>query len=101
MVTDSRRVQQYYRERYRATSTYIAYGAEPVRTPPGSHLRRYGLEPGRYVLFVGRLVPENCAHHLTEAWKDLATDLRLRDRRRRALRGGVHSLAEGHPRTPA
>jgi glycosyltransferase involved in cell wall biosynthesis len=28
------------------------------------------------VLFVGRLVPENCAHHLVEAWRDLATDLR-------------------------
>jgi glycosyltransferase involved in cell wall biosynthesis len=76
MVTDSRRVQQYYRERYHAPSTYIAYGAEPVATPPGPHLRRYGLEPGRYVLFVGRLVPENCAHHLTGAWKGLTTDLR-------------------------
>lgn len=76
VVTDSRRVQQYYRERYDSASTYIAYGAEPVRTPPGPHLARHGLEPRRYVLFVGRLVPENCAHHLTEAWRDLATDLR-------------------------
>jgi glycosyltransferase involved in cell wall biosynthesis len=75
VVTDSRRVQQYYQERYGAASSYIAYGAEPIRTPPGPHLRRYGLEPGRYVVFVGRLVPENCAHHLTEAWRDLATDV--------------------------
>jgi len=75
VVTDSRRVQQYYRERYGAASTYIAYGADPVSAPPGPSLRRYGLEPRRYVLFVGRLVPENCAHHLTEAWRDLATDL--------------------------
>ncbi len=76
VVTDSRRVQQYYRERHGAASTYIAYGAEPVSTPPGPHLQRYGLKPHRYVLFVGRLVPENCAHHLTEAWTDLATGLR-------------------------
>jgi glycosyltransferase involved in cell wall biosynthesis len=75
VVTDSRRVQQYYQERHGAASSYIAYGAEPIRMPPGPHLRRYGLEPGRYVLFVGRLVPENCAHHLTEAWRDLTTDL--------------------------
>src|SRR5439155_216644 len=67
VVTDSRRVQQYYRERHGAASTYIAYGAEPASAPPGEHLRRFGLEPGRYVLFVGRLVPENCAHHLVEA----------------------------------
>lgn len=76
MVTDSRRVQQYYWERYGAASTYIAYGAEPISVPPGAHLRRYGLEPRRYVLFVGRLVPENCAHHLVEAFRDLATDVR-------------------------
>ena len=76
VVTDSRRVQQYYLETHRAPSTYIAYGAAPVVTPPGVHLSRYGLEPRRYVLFVGRLVPENCAHHLTEAWADVAGDMR-------------------------
>jgi glycosyltransferase involved in cell wall biosynthesis len=27
------------------------------------------------VLFVGRLVPENCAHHLVEAWRRLETDM--------------------------
>src|SRR5262249_61900356 len=43
MVTDSRWVQQYYRERYQATSTYIAYGADPGTTPPGPHLERYQL----------------------------------------------------------
>jgi glycosyltransferase involved in cell wall biosynthesis len=75
VVTDSRRVQQYYRERHGVASTYIAYGAEPISVPPGPHLRRYGLEPRRYVLFVGRLVPENCVHHLVEAFRDLVTDL--------------------------
>jgi glycosyltransferase involved in cell wall biosynthesis len=76
VVTDSRRVQQYYRERHGVPSTYVPYGAEPVSVPPGSHLARWGLEPGRYVLFVGRLVPENCAHHLVEAFASLSTDLR-------------------------
>jgi glycosyltransferase involved in cell wall biosynthesis len=76
VVTDSRRVQQYYLETYRAPSTYIAYGAEPSARPPGSYLVRYGLESRRYVLFVGRLVPENCAHHLTEAWADVAGDMK-------------------------
>jgi glycosyltransferase involved in cell wall biosynthesis len=76
IVTDSRRVQQYYREAYGVASTYIAYGAEPIAVPPGPHLAHYGLQPRRYVLFVGRLVPENCAHHLVEAFQDLSTDLR-------------------------
>ncbi len=76
VVTDSRRVQQYYRSRYGADSAYIAYGAGAVAAPPGTHLARHGLEPGRYVLFVGRLVPENCAHHLVEAFDGLATDMK-------------------------
>ena len=76
VVTDSRRVQEYYLTRYGADSTYIAYGAEPMAAPPGPHLARHGLEPGRYVLFVGRLVPENCAHHLVEAFDGLATDMK-------------------------
>jgi glycosyltransferase involved in cell wall biosynthesis len=76
MVTDSRRVQQYYRDRYGAASTFIAYGAEPLAAAPGPHLQRYGLARGRYILFVGRLVPENCAHHLVEAFQGLSTDMR-------------------------
>ncbi len=76
VVTDSRRVQQYYLERYGADSVYIAYGADPVAVGPGPHLARHGLEPRRYMLFVGRLVPENCAHHLVEAFDGLATDMK-------------------------
>ena len=76
VVTDSRRVQAYYRERYGTDSSYIAYGADPVAVAPGPHLARHGLEPRRYALFVGRLVPENCAHHLVDAWAALSTDMR-------------------------
>jgi glycosyltransferase involved in cell wall biosynthesis len=76
VVTDSRRVQEYYLARYGAPTSYIAYGAEPMTVAPGRHLAQYGLSPGRYVLFVGRLVPENCAHHLVEAFRGLVTDFR-------------------------
>jgi glycosyltransferase involved in cell wall biosynthesis len=77
IVTDSQRVQEYYLARYGAPSpAYIAYGAEPMTVLPGRYLSRYGLVPGRYVLFVGRLVPENCAHHLVESFRGLATDFR-------------------------
>jgi glycosyltransferase involved in cell wall biosynthesis len=76
VVTDSRRVQRYYREHRGTTSTYIAYGAEPIAVPPGPYLARFGLAPRRYILFVGRLVPENCAHHLVEAFAGLETDMR-------------------------
>ncbi len=75
-VTDSRVVQRYYQERYGQRPPYIPYGAEVTHRPPGPVLRRWGLEPGRYVLFVGRLVPENCPHHLVEAFNGLRTDMK-------------------------
>lgn len=76
VVTDSRVVQRYYQDVYGIPSTYIAYGAELPQRPPGGTLKHFGLESRRYVLFVGRLVPENCAHHLVEAWQGLETDMR-------------------------
>ena len=76
IVTDSRVVQAYYQDHYHAPSTYIAYGAERPRRAPGPTLARFGLAPRDYVLFVGRLVPENGAHHLVGAWRKLDTRLK-------------------------
>lgn len=75
-VTDSRVVQQFYRDTYHADSPYIAYGAELPHRPPGATLAQWGLEARRYVLFVGRLVPENCADHLVQAFAGLDTDFK-------------------------
>lgn len=68
IVTDSRVVEQYYKNRYKSGSIYIPYGSEVSPLPPGPTLQKFGLEPRRYVLFVGRLVPENCAHHVVQAF---------------------------------
>src|SRR5581483_3923484 len=76
VVTDSREVQDYYRARHHAETTYIAYGSDVMPLPPGKFMQRFGLQPGKYVLFVGRLVPENCAHHLIAAFDRLKTDMR-------------------------
>lgn len=75
-VTDSRSIERYYQQRYGAASTYITYGADILHVPPGPYLERYRLEPRGYILFVGRLVPENCAHHLVDAFQGLDTDLK-------------------------
>lgn len=75
-LTDSEVVQAYYEERVGKKPHYVPYGSEVERMPPGETLARYGLEPQRYVLFVGRLVPENSAHHLVEAFRGLDTDLK-------------------------
>jgi len=75
-ITDSRVVQGYYRDRFGDEPPYIPYGSEVDMVPPGETLARFGLEPYRYILFVGRLVPENCAHHLIEAFLGLDTDFK-------------------------
>ncbi len=76
VISDSRVVQRYYQDVYHIPTTYIAYGAELPRREPGETLKRLGLKPREYVLYVGRLVPENCAHHLVEAWQGLETDMK-------------------------
>jgi glycosyltransferase involved in cell wall biosynthesis len=76
VVTDSRAVQDFYTQYHGFTPAFIPYGADIARQPPGETLQRFGLEPGRYVLFVGRLVPENCIDHLVDAFQGLDTDLK-------------------------
>lgn len=75
-VTDARVIQDYYMARYRAESTMIAYGAE-VERRPDPLVRRWRVEPNRYVLYVSRLEPENNAHLVIEAFKRVRTAHKL------------------------
>src|SRR5713226_7030633 len=75
-VTDARVIQEYYLARYRAESTMIAYGAE-VERRPDPMVRRWRVEPNRYVLYVSRLEPENNAHLVIEAFKRVKTAHKL------------------------
>ena len=77
LVTDSEVLQRIYRERYCADTEFIPYGADMTGPDDGRHLARFGLRSRGYILFVGRLVPENNAHVLLEAFAGLDTDLRL------------------------
>jgi glycosyltransferase involved in cell wall biosynthesis len=73
-VTDSRAVADSYEDRYGRRVAWIPYGAELPDPGDAGWCRRLGVEPGRFVLFVGRLVPENNAHLLVEAHARLGTD---------------------------
>lgn len=76
IVTDARVVQEYYRDEYGLKTHLIAYGADVHRLEPNGTLSRFGLTPDEYVLYVGRLVPENRADELIDAFADLQTDKR-------------------------
>jgi glycosyltransferase involved in cell wall biosynthesis len=75
-VTDARVIQDYYMAKYGASSTMIAYGAE-VERRPDPMVRRWRVEPNRYVLYVSRLEPENNAHLVIEAFKRVKTAHKL------------------------
>ncbi len=76
-VTDAKVIQDYYAARYHARSTMIAYGAEVERKPDRPGVRRWRVEPNRYVLYVSRLEPENNARMVIEAFKKVRTAYRL------------------------
>ena len=77
MVTDARVIQDYYLARHNAPSTMIAYGSEVERRPDRELVRKWRVEPNRYVLYVSRLEPENNAHLVIEAFKKVRTAYRL------------------------
>jgi glycosyltransferase involved in cell wall biosynthesis len=76
-VTDAQVIHDYYRARYSAPSTMIAYGSEVERRPDREMVHRWRVEPNRYVLYVSRLEPENNAHLVIEAFKKVRTAYRL------------------------
>ena len=77
MVTDAQVIQDYYLTRHNAASTMIAYGSEVERRPNRDVVRKWRVEPNRYVLYVSRLEPENNAHLVIEAFKKVRTAYRL------------------------
>jgi len=81
LISDSKEVMNYYRHTYGASSSCIAYGIResPAASsmPADSTLRKFGLRRRGYVLFVGRLVPENNVHQLIQAFEKTKTDKKL------------------------
>jgi glycosyltransferase involved in cell wall biosynthesis len=67
-ITDSHAVADIYESRYGRRIGVVPYGVEDPGWSGAGTLERLGLEPRSYVLFVGRLEPENNPHVLVEAW---------------------------------
>lgn len=71
VIADSQVIAARYRELYGRETVFIPYGANVDLGAAGTAtLDKFALEPQRYVLFVGRMVPENCADLLIRAFKD-------------------------------
>ncbi|MBA0126052.1 DUF1972 domain-containing protein [Haloechinothrix sp. YIM 98757] len=69
LIADARGIQEYYMDRFGASSEYIAYGAPVLDGTGSSRLAEYGLRPGEYHLVVARFEPENHVHTAVEGYR--------------------------------
>jgi len=77
VVTDSLFIQKYYLEKFKKESTFIPYGAPTEKEKTTEILKKYNVKPGKYILYVSRLEPENNAHVVVEAFEKVKTDMPL------------------------
>jgi glycosyltransferase involved in cell wall biosynthesis len=77
VVTDARKIAEYYLERYGKKSEFIPYGAETGKLESAEVLGQLGLERGEYFLYVSRMEPENNALLVREAFERVATPKKL------------------------
>ena len=73
----SRVLEQHYRSRHHVDSVYIPNGGLLRERSIPRKIFEWGLEPGKYVLFLGRFSPEKGCHVLVNAFEQLDTDTKL------------------------
>lgn len=82
-IVVSKTLRDYFRDHHKCDAAYIPNGTHLPTPRPARKILPLGLTPGKYVLFVGRLVPEKGVHFLCEAFSRIDTDMTL------ALVGGL------------
>jgi glycosyltransferase involved in cell wall biosynthesis len=73
----SQTLQKHYRAGYGAETSYVPNGGVLREWQAPDKIFDWGLEPGRYILFLGRFSPEKGCHLLVEAYEKLDTDVKL------------------------
>lgn len=103
IIVLSKNVQQYFLDNYGRKTVYIPNGiSRPVIKDNTEIKKNFGLEKDKYILFLGRIVPEKGIHYLINAYQGIDTDIKL------VIAGGsshtdgymaeVKSLAKGDDR---
>jgi glycosyltransferase involved in cell wall biosynthesis len=82
-IVVSKTLRDYFRDHHKTACEFIPNGTNLPTPRPPKKILQLGLTPGKYVLFVGRLVPEKGVHFLCEAFSQIETDMTL------ALVGGL------------
>jgi len=73
----SRALQERYRAQHDVEAYYVPNGGALRECKEPRAILEWGLQPGEYVLFLGRFSPEKGCHLLVEAFEQIATDAKL------------------------
>ncbi len=78
VIVLSENVQQYFKDTYNRETIYIQNGVNRTEfREPDIISKEYGLEKEKYILYLGRLVPEKRVTRLMEAFSRVDTDYKL------------------------
>ncbi len=77
VVAVNRTQQEYLSSKYRRTIHRIGNGISPTPNLAARRICEFGLTPGRYILYVGRLSREKGCHILLEAFRALGGNVQL------------------------
>ena len=76
-ITDSEFMKDYYQKKYHKKSIYIPYGVKFDFKINNQLLDNYHLKSKKYLIWVGRFVPDNHLKELIKAYKKVKTKLPL------------------------
>lgn len=77
IVADAKVIQRRYHDVYHAESVFVPYGANIDNQEASNALDQWGLNPKKYILYVGRFVPENAIDLLVRAFRGVRTEMKL------------------------
>jgi glycosyltransferase involved in cell wall biosynthesis len=76
-IVVSRTLREHYWKSHRANTIYVPNGGLLRQRRPPDRILELGLEPGDYILFLGRFSPEKGCHILLKAYETLNTRVKL------------------------
>jgi glycosyltransferase involved in cell wall biosynthesis len=77
VIADAHFVRSFWQEHMGTSATYIPYGAPAGPVSTGEALKKLGLKPREYVLYVARLEPENNPDLVIEAFGNIRSSFPL------------------------
>jgi glycosyltransferase involved in cell wall biosynthesis len=92
LITDAEAMRKFYLERFGKETTMIAYGAYVESSERPELIAPFGVEPDGYYLIASRLIPENHADLITEAF------VRSRSKKKLVIAGGANYDSPFHRR---